>query len=173
MFAKITEPLDADDWLRTIENNLEVAAVEEGDKVHYATHFLSGPARTWWEFIKVVTPADHVISWVKFVTKFRKRHIPSGVMNIMRDKFLKLKQGGMTVGKYFEEFTTLARYAPNDVDSEEKKKERFLNGLHDELQCVLVVMPFQDLESLADAAIMMKHKRLNAFENRKRKMMLQ
>ena len=41
-------------------------------------------------------------------------------MNIMREKFLKLKKGGMTMGKYFEEFTTLARYAPYDVDSEEK-----------------------------------------------------
>ena len=64
-------------------------------------------------------------------------------MNIMREKFLKLKQGGMNVGKYFEEFTNLARYAPYDVDSEEKKKDRFMNGLHDELQCVLVVMTLQ------------------------------
>ena len=27
VFSKIVEPLDADDWLRTIGNNLEVAAV--------------------------------------------------------------------------------------------------------------------------------------------------
>ena len=83
--------------------------------------------------MKAVTPAGHVITWDEFVAKFRKRHIPNSVMNIMREKFLKLKQGGMNVGKYFEEFTNLARYAPYDVDSEEKKKERFMNGLHDEL----------------------------------------
>ena len=70
-------------------------------------------------------------------------------------------------------FTTLSRYAPNEVDTEDKKKERFLNGLHDELQCTLVVIPFQDMESLADAAIMMEHKRQNAFDNRKRKMIQQ
>ena len=92
--------------------------------------------------MKVVTPAEHVITWDEFVAKFRKRHIPTGVMNIMTETFLKLKQGGMTVGKYFEEFTNLARYAPYDVDSEEKKKERFTTGLHDVLQCVLVAMTF-------------------------------
>ena len=46
MFSKSEEPLDADDWLKTIENNLEVAGVEEADKVLFATHYLSGPART-------------------------------------------------------------------------------------------------------------------------------
>jgi hypothetical protein len=44
VFSKCTAPLDADDWLRTIENNLEVATVGEHEKVLLATHFLSGPA---------------------------------------------------------------------------------------------------------------------------------
>src|SRR5664279_777404 len=91
----------------------------------------------------------------------------------MRDKFIHLKQGGMTVGEYLEKFTTLARYAPQDIDTEAKKMERFLNGLHDEIQCVLVVMPYTDLESLADAAIMMEHKRKISYDNRKRKQMMQ
>ena len=76
----------------------------------------------------------------------------------------------MSVQEYFEKFTMLSRYAPNDTDSESKRKERFLNGLHDELQYILVVMPFNDLESLADAAIMMENKRQNVIEDRKRKM---
>ena len=59
----------------------------------------------------------------------------------------------MSVSEYWEKFTTLARYAPEDVNTEVKKKERFLNGLHDELQCTLAVIPFQDLESLADVAM--------------------
>jgi hypothetical protein len=32
-FTKTTEPLDADDWLRTIENKLEYAGVGENEKV--------------------------------------------------------------------------------------------------------------------------------------------
>ncbi|KAK1664038.1 hypothetical protein QYE76_052197 [Lolium multiflorum] len=39
VFSKTEEPLDADDWLQTMENNLEVAGVEANDKVLFATHY--------------------------------------------------------------------------------------------------------------------------------------
>ncbi|KAK1602977.1 hypothetical protein QYE76_018470 [Lolium multiflorum] len=48
VFSKTEEPLDADDWLQTMENNLEVAGVEDNEKVLFATHYLAGPARAWW-----------------------------------------------------------------------------------------------------------------------------
>lgn len=62
VFSKCTTPLDADDWLRTIENNLEVAAVGYNDKVLLATHFLAGPARAWWENVKAMHAPGHVIN---------------------------------------------------------------------------------------------------------------
>src|SRR4051812_45042632 len=45
VFTKSEEPLDADDWLQTMENNLEVAGVEANEKVMFATHYLVGDAR--------------------------------------------------------------------------------------------------------------------------------
>ncbi|KAK1649977.1 hypothetical protein QYE76_067782 [Lolium multiflorum] len=173
VFAKCTEPLDADDWLRTIENNLEVAGVGNDEKVLFATHFLSGPARAWWENVKAIQAEGHVINWEEFKAKFRKTHIPSGLIKLMKDKFMNLRQGSMSVVEYMDKFTTLSRYAPEDTDTEEKKKDRFLNGLHDEMQSILVVVPYPDLESLVDASIMVESKRKNAFENRKRKAMMQ
>ncbi|KAK1646357.1 hypothetical protein QYE76_064162 [Lolium multiflorum] len=172
VFAKCTEPLDADDWLRTIENNLEVAGVGNDEKVLFATHFLSGPARAWWENVKAIQAEGHVINWEEFKAKFRKTHIPSGLIKLMKDKFMNLRQGSMSVVDYLDKFTTLSRYAPEDTNTEEKKKDRFLNGLHDELQSILVAVPYPDLESLVDASIMVESKRKNAFENRKRKAMM-
>jgi hypothetical protein len=49
IFSKSTEPLDADDWLRTIENKLEYAGVGANEKVLYATHFLAGASGAWRE----------------------------------------------------------------------------------------------------------------------------
>ena len=115
---------------------------------------------------------NEVVAWDAFKGKFLKRYVPAGLISITRENFLQLKQGSMSVNEYLENFTTLARSAPAGTDTEDKKKERFLNGLHDEMQCVLVVMPFTDLESLADAAIMMEHKRKSSFENRKRRQMM-
>jgi hypothetical protein len=91
----------------------------------------------------------------------------------MRDKFINLKQGSMTVVEYLDKFNTLSRYAPEDTDTEAKKKHRFLNGLHVDLQSILVAVPYPDLEALVDAAIMVEDKRKTTFENCKRKMLPQ
>jgi hypothetical protein len=110
-FTKSTEPLDADDWLRAIENKLEYAGVGENEKVLYATHFLDGAAGAWWENIHAKQPEGQVMTWEAFKSKFRKAHIPSGLIKILRDKFLNLKQGGMSVIEYLDKFTTWGRYA--------------------------------------------------------------
>src|SRR4051812_5013590 len=68
---------------------------------------------------------------------------------------------------------SLARYAPNEIDTEAKKKERFLNGLHDEMQRVLVNIPFAGIEALVDSAMHMEGKINQANENRKSRMMHQ
>jgi hypothetical protein len=67
----------------------------------------------------------------------------------------------------------LGRYAPGDTDTDAKKRERFLNGLHEELQTYLVVVPYPDLEAMVDAAIMVEEKRKAALKSRKRRMMTQ
>ncbi|KAK1607392.1 hypothetical protein QYE76_031065 [Lolium multiflorum] len=79
----------------------------------------------------------------------------------------------MTVVEYRDKFLTLSRYAPDETDTTDKRKERFLNGLHDEMQTVLVNIPFVDLEALVDSAIQMEGKLNQANENRKRRMMHQ
>ncbi|XP_071680961.1 uncharacterized protein [Lolium perenne] len=173
VFSKCAAPLDADDWLRTIENNLEVAAVGDHEKVLLATHFLLGPARAWWENVKAMQAPDHVINWAEFTAKFRKAHIPTGLIKMKRDEFFNLKQNNSNVVDYLEKFNTLARYAPQDVDTDEKKRDRFMNGLHEEIQSILVAVPYPDLEALVDAAILVESKRKAAYETRKRKMQQQ
>ena len=65
-FSQAIDPLEADDWLRTIERKLEIARTEEGDKVPFATHYLEGAGAIWWEIIKAMWPADEEITWSKF-----------------------------------------------------------------------------------------------------------
>ena len=44
-----------------------------------------------------------------------------------------LKQGSKTVREYVQAFNDLARYAPNHVDTDTKKKEYFLDGMSPKL----------------------------------------
>ncbi|KAK1693754.1 hypothetical protein QYE76_010451 [Lolium multiflorum] len=169
IFSKTEEPLDADDWLQTMENNLEVAGVEAAEKVLFATHYLSGPARAWWTSARAMN-AGQMMTWEDFKLKFSKYHVPQGLIKKMRDEFRELKQGRMSVVEYRDRFHSVN--APDETTNE-KRKERFLNGLHDEMQTLLVNIPFADLEALVDSAIQMEGKLHQANENRKRRMMNQ
>ncbi|KAK1641847.1 hypothetical protein QYE76_059652 [Lolium multiflorum] len=99
VFSKTEEPLDADDWLQTMENNLEVAGVEANEKVLFATHYLAGPARAWWTSTRAMN-GGQVMTWADFKLKFSKYHVPPGLIKKMRDEFRELKQGRMTVVEY-------------------------------------------------------------------------
>jgi hypothetical protein len=43
----------------------------------------------------------------------------------------------MIVNEYITKFTQLSRYAPNNVDTDEKKQDYFLNNLNDGLAYAL------------------------------------
>jgi hypothetical protein len=64
---------------------------------------------------------------------FRSHCIPQGVIKLKKKEFQDLKQGSMTVSEYVTRFTQLSCYTRNDVDTDEKKQECFLNGLEDVL----------------------------------------
>src|ERR1044072_4246226 len=57
VFSYSTEPLNADDWLRTIERKLQAGHVADGDKVTYAAYHLEGGASSWWENYLNMRPA--------------------------------------------------------------------------------------------------------------------
>jgi hypothetical protein len=72
---------------------------------------------------------DRVITWDNFKEGFRTAHIPSGIMAIKKREFRALKQGSGSVKEYMQKFNLLSRYAPEDVNTEAAKMERFMEGL--------------------------------------------
>ena len=49
--------------------------------------------------------------------------------NQMEIKFLELKQDNLSVADYETKFTELARFVPEQVDTDEKRAKRFQQGL--------------------------------------------
>ena len=72
------------------------------------------------------------------------------------------------MAEYVEEFNKLARYAPNDVNNDAARQEKFLEGLNDELGVQLTVATFANYQELVDKAIVLEGKH-QAMEYRKRK----
>jgi hypothetical protein len=89
-------------------------------------------------------------------------------MNVKKDEFRSLRQGGRTLKEYMDDFCALSRYAPEDIDTDAKRKEKFLSGLKEELKIPLSVAYAPNYQSLLDQAITLDNN-IKKEENRKRK----
>jgi hypothetical protein len=74
----------------------------------------------------------------------------------------------MTVSEYVTRFTQLSHYAPNNLDTNEKKQDWFLNGLNDGLAYALEARDFINFQEMVDRALVLKNRR--GIMERKRKM---
>jgi hypothetical protein len=122
-FFQAMEPMDADDWLKSMEKKLQVVQCNNHEKVLLASHQLSGPVADWWDAYVEAHEEPESINWPEFRAAFRAHHVPRGVIKMKKKEFQDLKQGSMSVNKYTTKFTQLSRYAPHEVDTDEKKQK--------------------------------------------------
>ena len=62
------------------------------------------------------------------------------------DEFRALQQGSMSVEEYTHQFMELARYAPEEVNDDEKKQDMFKKGLNPELRTLLTPQIYPGLQ---------------------------
>jgi hypothetical protein len=89
---------------------------------------------------------------------FHSHHVPQGVIKLKKKEFQDLKQGSMMVSEFVTRFTQLSRCSPNDVDTDEKKQECFLNGLDDGLAYALEAQHFKSFQTMIDKALMLENR---------------
>jgi hypothetical protein len=85
-----------------------------------------------------------------------------------KKEFEDLKQGSLSVNEYVTRFIQLSRYAPDNMDTDEKKQDWFLNRLNDGLAYDLEAHDFANFQGMADEAIVLENRR--GIMERKRKM---
>jgi hypothetical protein len=89
-FSHAADPLQADDWLRSMERQLDVAQCDDRERVIFAAWQLRGSALDWWESYPAWDRGT--FTWIQFRERFRNHHIPAGVMKMKHKEFLALKQ---------------------------------------------------------------------------------
>jgi hypothetical protein len=156
-FSRAAEPLEAMDWLHSVNKDLVTTSCTDAEKVRFAAHLLEGPAASWWDTYQITHPVEGV-TWDSFQEGFRAAHISAGVMSLKKKEFRDLKQKYRSMSEYIDEFTNLSRYAPDDIDTDAKRKEKFLEGLNDELSIPLSVTYTPTFQSLLDQAITLESK---------------
>ncbi|KAK1644811.1 hypothetical protein QYE76_062616 [Lolium multiflorum] len=146
-FASAPEPMDAEDWLMDTKRKLKTVGCNDEEKIWYATYLLSGPAASWWENLVAVHPPEKVFTWEEFKKKFRDAHVPESVVELKKREFDELHQNTTPIMQYVRDFNRLSRYAPEEVDTEEKRKKRFMKGMNPymKMQLRLARTAFQEL----------------------------
>ena len=90
-FSHSPDPLQADDWIKTVEKMLNIVQCTDRDKVLYASGRLEGTATDWWDAYIAAHADPNTITWQEFRSKFREQHIPKGLMKLKKQEFLALK----------------------------------------------------------------------------------
>jgi hypothetical protein len=110
----------------------------------FAAHQLYGTTTNWWETYCNTHANVDTITWNEFKSRFRNHYVPHGTMKLKKKEFADLKQGSMPVNEYLNSFIQLARYAPDDINTDEKKHDMLLNGLNDDIQFQLLNTDYTD-----------------------------
>jgi hypothetical protein len=58
LFKEAKEPLQADEWLNTIEQKFRLLQLTDELKTEYASHQLHGPAGIWWSHYRSTLPPN-------------------------------------------------------------------------------------------------------------------
>jgi hypothetical protein len=122
VFAHSVDPMDAEDWLCTVECELHTAQCDDIEKVLYGPRLLRGAAQSWQESYLTTHADSDAITWEEFRDNFRWYHVPAGLMTMKKKEFLALKQGPMSVSEYRDRFLQLSDYAPEDVNTGAKRQ---------------------------------------------------
>ena len=126
-FSTATDPIMADDWLRSVQKDLVTCECNEAEKVRFTAHLLEGPAAQWWETYQITHPIAG-LTWEDFKEGFRNAHISSGIMALKQEEFRNLRQGNRSLKEYMDDFHSLSRYAPEDIDTGLRGRPSSLRG---------------------------------------------
>jgi hypothetical protein len=132
--SQAKDPLETEDWLKGIGKKLVITQCTNHEKVLFVVHQLFGTASNWWETCCNTHADINLITWNEFQTRFHTHYVPRSTMKLKKKEFIDLKQGSMSVNEYLNSFNQLSKYASDDINTDEKKQDMFLNGLNDDVQ---------------------------------------
>ena len=74
-----------------------------------------------------------ILTWANFLREFTDKYMPVVYKARKKLEFLNLKQEDLLVAEYEVQFVRLSKYAPEEVATDELKRDKFERGLNLEL----------------------------------------
>src|SRR5438105_7069887 len=92
IFTTVADPLEADNWIRTMESKFSLTYCSDQQKAQYAAQMLQGPAGACYATFSAMQPAGHQITWPELHKAFKAHYILVSLRKLKLREFLALKQ---------------------------------------------------------------------------------
>jgi hypothetical protein len=95
------------DWFRALDKYFDYEDIEEDKKVKHVVTRLKGHATLWWDELQAdrhCKGKKRIKSWDRMVAKMKAKFIPRDYQINLFRRMQNLRQKGMTVKEYTEEF---------------------------------------------------------------------
>ncbi|XP_042046393.1 uncharacterized protein LOC121792489 isoform X2 [Salvia splendens] len=140
VFNGLGDPKEAETWVKALERLFDFLRFPDKDRLRCASFQLTESADLWWEARKKTITLGQLegTTWEQFKTEFYNKYVP---LNYRREKeveFCNLRQGPMSVTDYDRLLCDMSKYAPEQVDTDEKMARKFRAGLRHEIRMALV-----------------------------------
>eukprot|EP00253_Pinus_taeda_P005411 PITA_05411 len=156
-------------WLSEVNKFFEFEETSEDKQVKFAATKLKGHASLWWDSVQAERKRLHkqpIKKWARMEAKLKEKFLPKDYEIMLYQQVQNLKQRGMTVREFTEEFYKLNLRAGYVEDTSEKTA-RFVNGLRGEILDEIGIFSPQTLDEAYQFALKAEEK-INRKQNTKR-----
>ncbi|KZV37462.1 hypothetical protein F511_14878 [Dorcoceras hygrometricum] len=130
---------DAESWLQHITGLFDRVRYDDERRLSLTTFQLRKNVERWWiGASRTLEETDTGITWNSYCTAFRQEYVPESYVNDREREFDNMVQGTMSVGEYARRFSSLLAYVPHVSGRERAKRNRFLEGLNEDLYSLVL-----------------------------------
>jgi hypothetical protein len=148
------------DWIRAMDKYFDYEDVEEEKKVRHVVTRLKGHATLWWDELQADRRSkgkQKIKSWDRMVAKLKEKFIPKDYQISLFRRMQNLRQRGLTVKEYTEEFYKLNIRA-GQRERDEEKVSRYINGLRYDIQDEISMATVRTVEDVYQMALKAEEK---------------
>ncbi|XP_047949092.1 uncharacterized protein LOC125194920 [Salvia hispanica] len=140
-FDGMGEPAKAETWVRALERIFRTLVCNDAEKMICVMHQLTGSADFCWDTKLKTMSQDCVdeMTWEDFKTEVYDKYVPKSYRKAKASEFHNLTQGRLSVTEYDRALCDMTRYAPEQMDTDEKLADKFREGLRYEIRMALAV----------------------------------
>jgi hypothetical protein len=136
------------DWVRDMDKYFDYEDIEEDKMVNHVVTRLNDHAVLWWDELQAERRRNgkHKIkNWDRMVAKMKAKFIPKDYQINLYRRLQNLRQKGLSVNEYTEEFNRL-NIRDGQKENEDEKTSRYINGMIYKIQEEINMMSVSTVE---------------------------